>query len=360
MRNRMLILLITFAVAVPSGAGATVNVVTTLQDYAALTREVGGDRVTVRAIVAGNADAHFIKPKPSYALMLRDADLLVATGLDLELWLPVLVNKAGNRNLVEGAPGFVAAAYGVEMLDKPVSLSRSGGDVHIYGNPHIHTSPINAKIIARNVATGLCKVDPEGCPTYEANLRAFQDTMSRRLYGDPLVDLLGAPTLDQLAKKGQLLGFLDQQGIAEQLGGWLREALPLRGRKIVCYHKNWVYFTTLFGFQVVGYVETKPGIPPTVRHVAELVGTIAAQKVKVLLSANHFERRKPQLIADRTGIRPVVVPLSVAGEEGVGSYSQLIDLWIARLSAAFAVAEESGQAATDPRDKRLTMEARHG
>jgi len=339
MLRKIFVLLMILAVAGPSGVGATVRVVTTLQDYAALAREVGGERVEVRAIVAGQSNAHFIKPKPSYALMLRDAELLIATGLDLELWLPVLVNKSGNRKIVEGTPGFVAAAHGIELLEKPVSLSRSAGDVHIYGNPHIHTSPINAKIIARNIATGLCKVDPEGCPTYEANLRTFQETVSRRLYGDRLVELLGAATLDALGSKGELLSFLEQQGIADELGGWLREALPLRGRKLICYHKNWVYFSTLFGLQVVDYVEPKPGIPPTARHVADLVKTIPAEDVRVLLSANHFERSKPQLIADRTGIKPVVVPLSVAGEEGVDSYTKLIELWITRLKQAFAEAD---------------------
>ncbi|MCP4656654.1 MAG: zinc ABC transporter substrate-binding protein, partial [bacterium] len=171
MHQKVLVLLITLAVVVPSWTGATVHVVATLQDYAALAREVGGERVEVRAIVAGNSDSHFIKPKPSYALMLRDAELLIATGLDLELWLPVVLNKSGNRKIIEGSPGFVAAAHGIELLQKPVSLSRTAGDVHSYGNPHIHTSPINAKIIARNIATGLCKVDPEGCPAYETNLR---------------------------------------------------------------------------------------------------------------------------------------------------------------------------------------------
>lgn len=342
MHQKVLVGLIILAVAAPAWTGATVRVVATLQDYAALARAVGGERVEVRAIVAGNSDPHFIKPKPSYALMLRDADLLIATGLDLELWLPVLVNKAGNRKIVEGAPGFVAAAHGVEMLQKPVSLARSGGDVHIYGNPHIHTSPINAKVIARNIATGLCKVDPEGCPTYEANLRRFQETVSQRLYGNRLVDLLGAPTLDALARKGELLAFLEQQEIIGELGGWLRDAMPLRGRKLICYHKNWVYFTTLFGLQVVDYVEPKPGIPPTARHVADLVKTIAAEDIRVLLSANHFEGSKPQLIADRTGIKPVVVPLSVAGEAGVESYTELIDLWITRLKQAFAEADAEG------------------
>ena len=343
MRNtrRLLSMLLVACLGVPSFAGATVKVVTTLTDYAAIARDVGGDRVEVQAIVAGNADAHFIKPKPSYALMLRDADLFVSTGLDLELWAPVVVNKAGNRNIVDGAPGYVAAFHGIELMQIPISLDRSGGGVHVYGNPHIQTSPLNATIIARNIATGLCKVDPEGCESYKLNLAIFTDEIARRLYGQRLVEDLGTEALDPLARIGRLVPFLEEHDMLGELGGWLGRSLPLHGRKIICYHKNWVYFTTLFGLSVVDYVEPKPGIPPTARHVAELIGRIEAEHIEVLLAANYFERRKPQLIAERTGIVPVVVPTSVGGEPGVVTYFDLVDIWLTRLLDAFASADEA-------------------
>ena len=319
----------------PAGAFAKVHVVTTLQDYAAIAQEIGGDRVEARGIVAGNADPHHIKPKPSYALMLKNADLFVSTGLDLELWAPVLVNKAGNPRIVDGAPGYVAAAQGIHLLQKPKSLDRSGGDIHIYGNPHIQTSPLNAMIIARNIATGLCKVDPAGCSVYKRNLATFDRRIEERLYGKPLIDLLGAKTLDGLAANGRLIPFLERHGLMDKLGGWLKEGLVFRGQKIICYHKNWAYFTKLFGLDVVDYVEAKPGIPPTARHVAQLIDTIKKDRVPVLLAANYFERRKPQLIADRTGIIPVIVPTSVHGEPGVDTYFDLIDTWVGRLHDAF-------------------------
>jgi ABC-type Zn uptake system ZnuABC Zn-binding protein ZnuA len=271
--------------------------------------------------------------------MLRDADLFVSTGLDLELWAPVLVNKSGNRKITDGAVGYVAAAHGIDLLEKPASADRSAGDVHIYGNPHIQTSPINTTIVASNIATGLCKVDPEGCEIYRAKLADFNGRLARRLYGDRLVELLGVDTLDPLARSGRLVPFLEEQGFADQIGGWLAEALPYRGQKLLCYHKNWIYFTTLFGLDVVGYVETKPGIPPTARHVAELIQRIEDEDVGVLLAANYFERRKPELIAERTGIVPVVVPMSVGGEAGVETYFDLVDLWVGRLKTAYAETE---------------------
>ena len=337
-RSLLIVLCIAAGLLIPGAAAAKVHVVTTLQDYAAVAREIGGDRIEARAIIPGNADPHHIKPKPSYALMLRNADLFVSTGLDLELWAPVLVNKSGNSKIVDGAVGYVAASYGVHLLQKPKSLDRSGGDIHIYGNPHIQTSPLNALVVARNIATGLCKVDPEGCDAYKANLSGFNDRIERRLYGDALIQLLGADTLNGLAANGRLVPFLRQHDLIDKLDGWLKEGLGFRGKKIICYHKNWVYFTTLFGLHVVDYVETKPGIPPTARHVAELIDEIEAQHVPVLLAANYFERRKPERIADRTGIIPVIVPTSVNGEPGVDTYFDLIDTWVGRLRDAYAEA----------------------
>ncbi|MEJ2580817.1 MAG: metal ABC transporter substrate-binding protein [Acidobacteriota bacterium] len=334
-----LVLVVATLLAVPQAGEATVKVVTTLQDYAAIARDIGRERVEVEAIVTGNADAHFIKPKPSYAIMLKDADLFVSTGLDLELWAPVLVNKSGNRAIVDGADGYVSASHDVELLEKPASMDRSAGDVHIYGNPHITTSPINISVIARNIATGLCKVDPAGCDAYRVNLDDFNGRLARRLYGDRLLEALGVETLDSLAQNGRLVPFLEEHGLRGELGGWLGEAMPFRGQKLVCYHKNWVYFTTLFGLSVVDYVEAKPGIPPTARHVADLVERIKDEDIRVLLTANYFERRKPELIAERTGIVPVVVPMFVGGEEGVDSYFDLVDLWIGRLKKAFAGTE---------------------
>jgi ABC-type Zn uptake system ZnuABC Zn-binding protein ZnuA len=336
--SKRLFVLLAVILTLPTTSEATIKVVTTQETYASIARELGGERIVAEAIVPGNADAHFVKPKPSYAFMLRDADLFVSTGLDLELWAPVLVNKSGNRSITDGAVGYVAAAYGIDLLEKPASADRSAGDVHIYGNPHIQTSPINASFIASNITTGLCKVDPRGCEVYSANLADFKNRLARRLYGDDLVELLGVDTLDPLARSGRLVPFLEEQGFADQIGGWLAEARTFRGRKLVCYHKNWIYFTTLFGLDVVGYVETKPGIPPTARHVAELIQRIEDEDIGVLLAANYFEKRKPELIAERTGIVPVVVPMSVGGEEGVETFFDLVDLWVERLSDAYGLA----------------------
>ena len=315
-----------------------VEVVGTLPAYASIAEAVGGDRVTVHAIAEPDQDAHFVKPKPSLALMLRDADLFVTTGLDLELWAPTLVDKSGNRRIRDGQAGFVSASQGVPLRDIPASASREGGDVHIYGNPHIHTSPINAKVIAANIAAGLERVDPEGAEAYRRNLAAFHRRIDEALYGPDLVELLGSDVLDPLARSGELVSFLEGRTLEgrpliERLGGWLGRALPIRGRRIIAYHKNWVYFTELFGLEVAGYVEPKPGIPPSARHVHELIELIDQQGIDVVLAASYFDRSKPRAIAERTGATPVVVSLQPKSTDA-DAYFALIDGWFDELLGA--------------------------
>jgi len=321
-------------------AAARIEVVTTLPPYAAIAKAVGGDRVEAKSISRGDEDAHFVKPKPSFALMLRNADLFVTTGLDLEIWTPTLVDKSGNRAIRDGQPGFVNASQGVELLDVPAVADRSAGDVHIYGNPHIFTSPLNAKIIAANIATGLRRVDPEGATVYEANLAEFQRRIDEAVYGTVLTDLLGSEVLDPLARQGKLIGWLTGQELSgrplvESLGGWLARGNPFRGERILAYHKNWAYFTDLFGLEVVGYVEPKPGIPPSAKHVHELVQQVERDGIRVLLAASYFSSRQTGLIAERTGCTTVQVPLGPA-EITAESYFDLVDDWIERIAAATA------------------------
>ncbi len=318
---------------------AEIQVVTTLPAYASIAESVGGDRVAVSAISRADEDAHFVKPKPSFALRLRSADLFVATGLDLEVWVPVLIDKSGNRSIREGARGYVSASAGVPLLDVPATVDRSAGDVHAFGNPHIFTSPINAKAIAANIVRGLQRVDPEGASYYERRLDAFVDRIDRALYGKELVDILGSDSLDSLAREGSLIDFLESKELRgrpliDSLGGWLGRTRAFRGRPIVAYHKNWIYLTELLGLDVVDFVEPKPGIPPSARHVHRLIETMRDREIRVLLAASYFSAQQIQSIADRTGSRAVRVPLGPSAA-GPTDYIAVVDLWIDELTAAF-------------------------
>jgi len=249
------------------------------------------------------------------------------------------VDKSGNTRVRSGEPGYVAASQGMKLLEKPEVMSRSEGGVHIYGNPHVNCSPINMRVAAKNIATGLIKNDRAGESYYEDNLARFLDKMDRRIFGDDLVDFIGGETLCKLAEKGTLIDFLQSKEfkgkpLIDYTGGWLEEMMPLRGTAIVTYHKNWVYFLRLFGLEEAGTVEPKPGIPPSPKHVTDLVERMRERKIKILISANYFDEQKVRTVADRVGADPVIVPLYVGGAEGVDDYFALVDHWIDGLLAA--------------------------
>jgi len=334
--NRIGVIISIFALAhagVSYGAESEqVGVVTTLPDYAVIAKAIGGDRVRCEAIVRGDQDAHFIRPKPSFVGMVRRADLLISTGLDLELWLPTVVNKSGNARVRSGQIGYVAAAQGMNLLEKPKVMSRAEGGVHIHGNPHLTCSPLNMKVAARNIAIGLTKVDPAGKEQYAAGLKQYLDELDTRMFGEELVKLLGSKTLSSMAEKGVLIPFLEKRKFRDKplidyAGGWLRKMLPLRGKAIVTYHKNWIYFLKLFSIEEAGTIEPKPGIPPSPRHVTELVSLMREQKVRIVLAANYFDEQKVRSVASKVGAEAVIVPLYVGGAEGIDDYFGLVDHW---------------------------------
>ena len=320
--------------------GGKIYVVSTLTDYAAIAREIGGDKVKVDAIAEGDEDAHFVRPKPSFAQKLSKADLFLTTGLDLELWGPSVIDKSQNQNIREGQVGYVAVSDGLKFLEIPSVLDRSQGGVHVYGNPHIHTSPLNAKTIATNIAIGLKKVDPDNGDYYAKQLKKFKQSMNTKMYGKDLIEILGAKTLDRLAVSGNLISFLENKELGgvkliDKLGGWMKEMLPLRGKKLVTYHRNWIYFTQLFGFDVVGEVEPMPSIPPSPKDVERLIETMGKLNVKVVLAANYYDENKVKKICSSVDAKPIIVPISVKGVPTVKTYSQLIDHWVKKLKAGY-------------------------
>jgi zinc/manganese transport system substrate-binding protein len=328
-------------------AADKVKVITTFSDFATIVKEIGGDFIDVDYLSYGDQDPHFVPPKPSLALKLKKADLLIATGCDLEMWLPTLMDKARNSKIMDGAVGFVTASPGIEILEKPETISRSEGDIHVIGNPHIQTSAINWKKISENVLIGLKKVDPQNSEFYEKNQQAFVDRVDRALFGDELVDLFGGDQLEALLYAGTLFDFLEREYQGEKLlnrlGGWIKKALPFRGMDIIAYHKNWSYFAKDFGLTILGYIEVKPGIPPTPKHVEDIIQLIQDSGVDLMLVGSYFERRKPMTISQKTGIKALFLPISVGGLPEITDNFKLMDYWIDQINEAIQEKDADSQ-----------------
>lgn len=284
----------------PAAAASKLRVVATTEDLAALAREVGGDRVQVEAIARGYQDPHFVDPKPSFILKLSRADLLIFVGLQLEIgWLPPLITQSRNRRVQVGAPGYMDVSQYNQILDIPTGIiTRAMGDVHPLGNPHYWLDPENGRRSARAIQARLAQLRPEDAAYFQQRFEDF----SRRL--------------------------------AEAEKRWDQQMAPYRGTQVVSYHRSWPNFVKRFGLVVVGYVEPKPGIPPTPRHTLKLINQMRRDNIKLILVEPYFDLKTPESIARATGAEVLVLLPSVGGEREVTDYFKLFDYNIGLLTAA--------------------------
>jgi len=282
-------------------AAEKLKVVTTIQDLASITQEVGGNRVDVTAIAKGYQDPHFVEPKPSFLLLLRQADLLEVVGLELEIgWLPPLLEQSRNDKIRVGARGYLDVSQGVEILDRPTgAVNRSMGDVHPMGNPHYWLDPANAVRMAIQIDNRLAELDPQGAPYYAQRLNAFKIKIN------------------------------------DAYKRWRAALAPYQGAKIITYHNSWPNFAKSFGLNVAGYVEPKPGVPPSPSHTFELINQMKAQHIKVIAMEPYFDQKTPQSVAAQTGAQVVILYPSVGGaKSATDDYFQLFDTNIANLTKA--------------------------
>ena len=321
-------------------AAPPLKVVTSLTTYGAIAREIVGDRGTVTSIAQGDEDPHFVQPKPSFVAVLRNADLFVTTGLDLELWVPALLDRAGNRKILDGGAGYVAAYRGIDLLEVPTSLSRSQGDIRVDGNPHIHTDPVNGIMIARNILAGLKRISPENAAFFAGREQDFEKRVLEATVGANLVQILTPASAFELLRTDKLSDFLGRQQyqgkpLTTQLGGWLKQGEVFRGKEMACYHKEWAYFSRRFQVDCMTFIEAKPGIPPTPGHVQEVIRLMRERKIPVLFASNYFDRKQIQQVAGRTGAKAVIVPENTQGAPGVDTYFDLMNTWVSNLANGF-------------------------
>jgi ABC-type Zn uptake system ZnuABC Zn-binding protein ZnuA len=277
------------------------QIMTATTDLAALAQEVGGDKVNVESIARGYQDPHFVEAKPSFLLKLRRADLLIVVGLELEIgWLPPLITQSTNPKIQVGAPGYFDASRYARILEIPTGqVTRAEGDVHPLGNPHYWLDPENGLRIARAIQDKLSEMRPNDSAYFAQRYASFEQHLKQA----------------------------DQQ--------WLAEMKPYAGRKIVTYHRSWPNFAEHFSLNVIGYVEPRPGIPPSPQHTVELIGLMKREGVKVIVVEPYFDLKTPNAVARETGGQVLVLTPSVGGEKEITDYFKLFDYDIAKLKQAF-------------------------
>ena len=291
--------LLALSAALVSTAQAKLNVVTTLPDYAALATSIGGDLIDVTAMGKPTEDPHFVDARPSFVVKLKNADVLIEGGAELEIgWLPPLLQNARNPKLETGAPGRVVASQGLRLMNVPTNLTRAAGDVHAMGNPHFMVDPIIAKVVAKHIADAFSAVDAGNAAAYQANYQKFEAAINAKLQE------------------------------------WGKALLPYKGQNLVAYHDSWVYFAHRFGFNLDVFLEPKPGIPPSPSHLAEVIGKMKELKAKAIIVEPFHNRKIAEKVASSTGAKVVSFAQYPGALPNTGTYIALIDALVNNLVAA--------------------------
>ncbi|HJQ11375.1 MAG TPA: metal ABC transporter substrate-binding protein [Gemmatimonadaceae bacterium] len=299
MINRMAALGLGAISFISTQAIAQLKVVATTPDLASVAREIGGDKVNVAALAKPTEDAHFVDAKPSFIVTLNRADALIEGGAELELgWLPPLLENSRNAKIQAGAPGRIVASEGIRLLEIPTSFDRSKGDIHSLGNPHFMVDPAMAKVVARNIATHFAQLDPKNAAAYSANLARFNSRLDAKL------------------------------------ADWQKELAPYRGAKIVTYHRDFIYFAQRFGLSIVDELEPKPGIAPSPAHLAQVIGEMKRNNVKVILVQPFQNRKTAETVARQTGAAVIDAPQQPGVARNSGSYFENMDNLVHSIAAA--------------------------
>ena len=292
MRKSAIVLIALLLSATP--AFAKVKVVATLPWIGSVADEIGKGQVEITTIVKPNQDPHLVDAKPSMILSTRKADILMYNGLDLEIgYLPILIESSRNPNIQPGRPGNFDGSHFVTVLEKPVSADRSTGDVHPLGNPHYHYSPARILSVAEGMAGALSVLDPSHADAYKANLSAFRE-----------------------------------KGRAKQKQ-W--SALPTKGKRFIAFHKLFEYLAADFGFTITAYVEPKPGIPPSAGYIERLIGTIRESRPNGILTTPIHGRKEVDFLAQKTGVRGVILPHDVGATPGAKDWFSFMDQTLSAL-----------------------------
>jgi zinc/manganese transport system substrate-binding protein len=273
-----------------TGAHAKLRVVTTIPDLADIAKNIGGDLLEIKSLATGVEDIHAVPMKPSFATILNRADVVLLLGLEAEhAFLPALLEAARNPKILRDAPGYIDCSVYVTPLEVPTRIDRALGDQHPMGNPHINLDPVGGKAIARAIADGLARNDPEHEATFKKNLAAYLQTLD------------------------------------VAIARWQREAAPLRGVKFISYHPDLLYFAERFGMEAAGTIEIRAGVDPTPGHIVALEERMRREGIKLVVRERHYPAGLAETIAQRTGAKLVELPAMVGGVPEARDYVSFID-----------------------------------
>lgn len=275
---------------------SAVKVVATTEDIASITRSVGGDLVDVSFVAKGTQDPHYIDAKPSFCVKIGQADLVVSIGLSLESgWLPLLLRGARKPSLLPGNPGYLEVAEAITPLEMQLNADRSEGDVHPFGNPHFMADPERGIQVAGRIARKLSELDPSNSAAYDHNFSTFRS------------------------------------GLEGKIVDWKRRLAKLSGANVVGYEKTFNYFFKFFKMNPVGFIEPKPGVPPSAQHILSLIQTAKSQKVKLIVMENFFETKSAEAVAKQTGATLAVLPAYTGGDPKCATYEAWLECLVSAL-----------------------------
>jgi ABC-type Zn uptake system ZnuABC Zn-binding protein ZnuA len=306
---------------------APLRVCTTTPDLGSLVGAVGGPDVAVTVFAKGTEDPHFVEARPSFVKDLSQAHLLVITGLDLEIgWLPPLLTGSRNAAVQPGGRGYLDASRAVHPLGVPAgTVDRAAGDVHPYGNPHYLLDPVNGLAVAAAIRSQLEALRPAERQRFTERFEAFRARLGTAMLGERLGGKYPLEKIAELHGLGKLEAFLEAQHEAALLGGWFGALRTARGVKAVSDHNVWPYFARRFGIDLVGFLEPKPGYPPTTRHLQELIEMMQAQHVRLIFAARYYDPRHARFVAERSGATVVPMANQVGARPGTDDYVAMID-----------------------------------
>lgn len=307
----------------------------TLPILECLAREAGGEDFEYFSLCKADQDPHQVRATPLLQRKLRGADLFVEIGLQLETWADLVADDSGRPRLQKGGAGRIVASKGIPREQVPAELTRAEGHVHAEGNPHLWLDPLRAIRLARNIGAALAAAAPSRKEAVEQRLQAFERKIREALYGRELLELAGAEELERRSADGSLFAWLgteelDGRKLAARLGGWLKRAEGLRGKKAVEYHRSWFYTAKILGFEIVDAVEEKPGLPPGPRHQVELVRKLKEGGIAFLMVDAFYDPALPNALAKDSGVPVLVLP----NQPAAGTYLEFFDGLVEKLAGA--------------------------